>query len=89
MGDCISTIKGHSDAVISVPWSNTSMLLASASNDITVKIWDPATGQCISTFNNYSAMARVAWFSGQSLTSSHQSQELVHSSCETLQQDSF
>jgi len=37
-------------------------LLASGSADSTVKIWDPATGQCVSTLKGHGNWVRsVAW----------------------------
>ncbi|KAJ5681613.1 NACHT-domain-containing protein [Penicillium maclennaniae] len=46
---CLQTLEGHSDTVWSVAWSHDAARLASASADKTVKIWDRATGQCLST----------------------------------------
>ncbi|KAK4247891.1 hypothetical protein C7999DRAFT_31702 [Corynascus novoguineensis] len=61
-GQCVSTLEGHSGAVISVAWSYDATRLASTSEDETVKIWDPATGQCISTLKGHSSWAKsVAW----------------------------
>ena len=49
-------------AVWSVAWSHDASRLASASYDKTVKIWDPATGQCISTLEGHSdSVKSVAW----------------------------
>ena len=45
------TFKGHSNVVNSISWSQDGSRLASASNDKTVRIWDPATGQCKSTLH--------------------------------------
>lgn len=47
---CLQTLVGHRDSVTSVAWSQDAAWLASASSDMTVKIWDTATGWCISTF---------------------------------------
>ncbi|KAF2685393.1 NWD1 protein [Lentithecium fluviatile CBS 122367] len=41
---CLSTLQGHSGPVYSVAFSHDSARLASASNDITVKIWDQSSG---------------------------------------------
>jgi len=38
------TLEGHSDSVYSVTFSPDSKLVASGSDDTTVKIWDAATG---------------------------------------------
>jgi WD40 repeat protein len=43
------TLEGHSDWVRSVAFSHDSKLLASASCDSTVKIWDTSTGSCHQT----------------------------------------
>ncbi|KAL4742401.1 WD40 repeat-like protein [Aspergillus similis] len=39
-------LEGHSEPVFSVSWSPDGSLIASGSIDNTVRIWDPATGQC-------------------------------------------
>jgi WD40 repeat protein len=45
-----------------VAWSHDATRLASASLDHTVRIWDPATGQCVSTLEGHSGWVRsVAW----------------------------
>jgi WD40 repeat protein len=41
---CLQTLEGHSSTVNSVAFSHDSKLLASASFDTTVKVWDAATG---------------------------------------------
>ncbi|HEY9908325.1 MAG TPA: hypothetical protein V6D18_12060 [Thermosynechococcaceae cyanobacterium] len=43
--------KGHSERVTSVVFSPDSQLIASASYDDTVKLWNPETGQVICTFS--------------------------------------
>ncbi|KAL2138077.1 hypothetical protein VTI28DRAFT_7495 [Corynascus sepedonium] len=43
-------------------WSHDAARLASASWDKTVKIWDPATGQCVSTLEGHSDFVHsMAW----------------------------
>lgn len=50
---CLQTLEGHRSSVPSIAWSLDGNRLASASFDMTVRIWDPATGQCISTFEGH------------------------------------
>jgi WD40 repeat protein len=40
----LQTLEGHSDPVQSVSFSPDGQLLASVSNDRTIKLWDPTTG---------------------------------------------
>lgn len=51
---CLHTLEGHGSEVYSIAWSPDGSRLASASNDKTVKIWDPATGHCASTLEEHS-----------------------------------
>src|SRR5258705_3130827 len=46
---CLMTLKGHSDLVKSVAFSPDGGLLASASNDHTIKLWDPQTAEHLRT----------------------------------------
>ncbi|KAK4245554.1 hypothetical protein C7999DRAFT_34042 [Corynascus novoguineensis] len=56
------TLEDHSDPVLSVAWSHDTTRLASASYDKTVKIWDSATGECVSTLEGHSdSVWSVAW----------------------------
>ncbi|KAF2818545.1 HET-domain-containing protein [Ophiobolus disseminans] len=43
---CRSVLEGHSEAVNAVVFSPDGQLLASASDDSTVRVWETATGQC-------------------------------------------
>lgn len=47
----ITTFKGHSERVTSVVFSPDGQLIASASYDGTVKLWNPRTGQVVRTFS--------------------------------------
>ncbi|KAJ5414868.1 hypothetical protein N7509_000202 [Penicillium cosmopolitanum] len=70
---CLQTLEGHKDAVWSISWSPDGRRLASASFDKTVRIWDPATGQSISTLDGHSeGVTSIAWIwdpaTGQSIS---------------------
>ena len=48
---CLQTLEGHSGPIWSIAWSPDGSRLASGSLDSTVRIWDPATGQSVSTLS--------------------------------------
>jgi len=47
------TLEGHADAVNSVAFSPDGSLLASASSDQTVRLWNPRTGQVVQTLREH------------------------------------
>ena len=49
----LQTLEGHSSGVYSVTFSHDSKLLASASEDYTVKVWDAATGSLQQTLEGH------------------------------------
>ena len=62
----LQTLEGHSHAVSSVAFSHDSKLLASASNDKTVKVWDAATGTLQKTLEGHSHAVNSIAFSHDS-----------------------
>ncbi|KAJ5979902.1 hypothetical protein N7481_007200 [Penicillium waksmanii] len=60
--DLLQTLEGHTGPVLLISWSHDGSRLASASQDKTVKIWDPATGQCTSVFEGHSgSILSISW----------------------------
>lgn len=57
---------GHSNWVTSITFSHDSKLLASASGDCTVKVWDTSNGQCLQTLERHSGSFNSVVFSHNS-----------------------
>ncbi|KAH8714805.1 putative WD-repeat protein [Phaeosphaeriaceae sp. PMI808] len=68
---CRSVLEGHSDWVSTVVFSPDGQLLASASNDSTVRVWETVTGQCRSVLEGHLDWVSTVVFSpdGQLLAS--------------------
>ncbi|MBW4623355.1 MAG: hypothetical protein KME17_28860 [Cyanosarcina radialis HA8281-LM2] len=49
-GECLKTLVGHENWVLSVAFSPDGRTIASCSPDRTVKLWDVETGECLKTF---------------------------------------
>ncbi|OAF60547.1 hypothetical protein VC83_03550 [Pseudogymnoascus destructans] len=62
----LQTLEGHSGVVRSVAFSNNLQLLASASHDKTVKVWDVATGTLQQTLRGHSDWVSSVAFSHDS-----------------------
>ncbi|KAJ5962595.1 hypothetical protein N7501_007536 [Penicillium viridicatum] len=59
---CLQTLEGHSGPVYSIAWSQDGGQLASASEDNTVRIWDPTTGQCVLTLEEHDeSVELIVW----------------------------
>ncbi|PWI64016.1 hypothetical protein PCL_00450 [Purpureocillium lilacinum] len=59
----VRTLEGHIGAVRSVVFSPDGKLIASASEDRTVKVWDVATGDVVREFDGHSLAVRSVAFS--------------------------
>ncbi|KAI6789075.1 hypothetical protein KC361_g8710 [Hortaea werneckii] len=63
---CIQTLEGHSSWVSSVVFSHDSTRLASASDDMTIKIWDARNSDCSQTLEGHSDSVSSVVFSHDS-----------------------
>ncbi|MEQ8959709.1 MAG: hypothetical protein RLP02_17590 [Coleofasciculus sp. C2-GNP5-27] len=68
----VQTLKGHSELVRSVAISPSGQILASSSNDQTIKLWNLPTGKLLYTLAGHSSMVTSVAFSpdGKTLASS-------------------
>lgn len=61
-GSALKTLKGHADNVSSVAFSPDGQLLASGSNDCTIRLWNIETGTTIHTMKEHSSIVHCVAF---------------------------
>ena len=54
-------LEGHGDAVKGVVWSPDGKILASCSDDSTIRLWDTASGRLLRALKGHSNVEGVAW----------------------------
>src|SRR5205807_126417 len=71
------TLEGHSGEVNSIAWSPDGRILASVSDDHTIRLWDVQTGQLLHILEGHNAIIfSVAWSpDGEALASSSGSRD--------------
>ncbi|KAH7190134.1 hypothetical protein DER44DRAFT_117701 [Fusarium oxysporum] len=65
---CLSVLEGHSLEVNSLVFSHDSKMVASASHDKTIRIWNVETGECEGVFKGHSESINSVVFSHDSKT---------------------
>lgn len=62
-GDCVMSLKGHAESVLSANYSPDDKYIVTASADKTIKIWESETGEDIATIKEHTDRVNYAAFS--------------------------
>src|SRR5437016_3187788 len=64
------TLRGHTGAINRLSWSPNGQMLASSSEDRTVRIWDATNGLCVNTLEGHGGWVwNVIWIDQRTLLS--------------------
>lgn len=61
----LCTLRGHTDIVGRIAWSQDGRMLATPSADKTVRLWNAVTGECIHVFNEHNDQVKAVSFDKQ------------------------
>jgi small GTP-binding protein len=64
----VRTLRGHTDSIGRIAWSPDGRLLASPSDDKTVRLWDTGTGECLHILEGHRELVNRAAFNSTGLT---------------------
>jgi len=67
-GECLRTLKGHTNLVLSVAFSPDGTTLASGSDDNTINLWNAKTGRCLRTLEGHTSPVWSVAFSPDGTT---------------------